>query len=106
MKSKTDAYTKLEKALIKAHQRKETKEENELWLKAVMRHIRILGSLAQTTSFELFGQFVWRLTPIAGILIVLLTMCILYVDFVPEYTMAKIFVDDHVQFTFLQTLSL
>jgi len=107
MKSDKEAYTKLENALIRAYRERERAEVSEQWQKKVMSHIRNLEPLNSKTSyFEFFEQFVWRFAPVAGILILILTICVITLDFVPEYEMAKIFIDDPVEFTLVQTFGI
>ena len=68
-----------------------------------MRHVRSVGPLNATTSYvDLFEQFVWRFAPVACVLIIMLTFCIVNLDLVPEYEVVKLFVEDPIQFSYVQ----
>ena len=66
-------------------------------------HIRSLGPLnVKTAYFEIFEQLVWRFAPVACVLILMLTLCIINLDLVPEYEMVKLFVEDPIEFSYVQ----
>jgi len=68
-----------------------------------MSHIRSLGPVyAKTGYFEIFEQLVWRFAPVACVLILMLTLCIINLDLVPEYEMVKLFVEDPIEFSYVQ----
>lgn len=105
MKSTKRNHTKLKKVLIRAYYEKEKPEVDELWQMRVMSHIRSLGPLSSRTSyFMLFEQSVWRLAPVACALILVLAAVIIKLDFIPDYEMVKMFIDDPVEFTFVEWL--
>lgn len=103
MKSFKGNHIKLKKALITAYHEKEKAEVGELWQMKVMSHIRSLGPLTSKTNyFELLEQFVWRFAPVACLLILILAICIIKLDPISDYEMARAFIDDPVDFTLLQ----
>ena len=44
--------------------------------------------------FDLFQQFVWRLVPVTFILVLLLGILLTRIDFVSDYEMSKLFIND------------
>ena len=44
----------------------------------------------------------WRFAPVACVLILMLTLCIINLDLVPEYEMVKLFVEDPIEFSYVQ----
>ena len=103
MKSiKKEDLIKLRKALATAYHEKEKAEADELWLARVMGHIRSLGPLYPKTSFfEMFQGFVWRLVPVACILVLLLGAAITQLDIVSDYELTKVFLEDPADYTLL-----
>lgn len=101
MKSlKNDAHLKMRKVLAEAYREKENVEVGELWQARVMGHIRSLGPLYPVTSYlQLFEGFVWRLAPVACVLILILAAIFIHMDFISEYEMARIFFEDPVDFS-------
>jgi len=96
-------HTRLKKLLIRAYHEKEKPDVDELWQISVMRHIRSLGPVRSERGYVgLFEQSVWRLAPVTGLLILILIALLLTLDFMPDYEMAKIFIDDPVEFTVVQ----
>jgi hypothetical protein len=98
---------KLKKMLTAAYYGKEKAAINERWQIRVMRHVRSLGPLNVKTSYlELFEGLVWKLAPVACLLILVLTIILTKLDFVSEYEIAKAFMEDPLDFSlfhFLQT---
>ena len=103
MKSiKKKDHNKLRKALAAAYREKEKTEVGNLWQSRVMGHIRSLGPLYPETSyFERLERVVWRLAPIACVLLFVLVTAVAKVDFVSEYEIARIFIEDPVEFSLL-----
>ena len=103
MKSDKDAYTRLESVFKRAFRDKEKAKPSEHWQQNMMSHVRSLEPLNATTNyFELFEQFVWRFAPVACVLIIMLTFCIVNLDLVPEYEVVKLFVEDPIEFSYVQ----
>ncbi|UCF83769.1 MAG: hypothetical protein JSV50_21845 [Desulfobacteraceae bacterium] len=103
MKSiKEEDFVKLRKALAAAYREKEKTEVDELWQSRVMGHIRNLGPLYPKTGyFELFQGLVWRFAPVACALVLLLGAAVAQLDFVSDYELAKIFIEDPADFSLL-----
>jgi len=105
MKNDQEAYTKLDAILKEAFLGKEKVEASEPWQENVLNHIRNRGPLKVTTSYlEVFEQFSWRFAPVACVLIIMLTACMFMLDLVPEYEMVKLFVEDPIEFSYVQML--
>lgn len=103
MKSiKKEDLIKLQKALATAYREKEEAEVGDIWPARVMGHIRSLGPLYPKTSFfEMFQGFVWRLVPVACILVLLLGAAITQLDIVSDYELTKVFLEDPADYTLL-----
>jgi len=103
MKSIKGDYTKLKELFIRAYHEKEKPEVNELWQRRVMSHIRSLGPVSSRRRyFMLFEESVWRLVPVTCLLIVILVAFLIKLDLIPDYEMAKLFIDDPVESIFLE----
>lgn len=96
---------KLKKMLTAAYYEKEKADVTERWQIRVMRHVRNLGPLnVKTSYFELFEGLVWKLAPVACLLILALTIILTKLDFVSEYEIAKAFMEDPLDFSLFQFL--
>jgi hypothetical protein len=103
VKSLKKDYTKLKELLMRAYHEKEKPEVDELWQMRVMSHIRSLGPVSSRRRyFMLFEQSVWRLAPVTCLLILVLAVFLTKLDFIPDYELVKLFMDDPVEFTFVQ----
>jgi hypothetical protein len=103
MNGDKEVYTKLENVLKKAFLGKEKAEPSAQWQENVMRRVRNVGPLNATTgSLDLFEQFLWRFAPIACVLIIVLTCCIIYLGLVPEYEVVELFIKDPIEFSYVQ----
>lgn len=88
MKSLKRKQEVLRDILSQAYREKEHLAVGEQWQFGVMRRIRHLAPLKAQPDYLMFlGQFVWRLTPAACLLILVLTGVLLQLDFIPEYEM-------------------
>jgi hypothetical protein len=102
MKSTEEDYIKLKKALSAAYLEKEKAEVSDLWRIRVMSHVRKRGSIeSKVDYFELFERFVWRLAPVACALILVLAAAVTQLDFVSDYEMVKMFIEDPADFSLL-----
>jgi len=96
---------KIKKMLSAAYYEKEKAAVNERWENGVMRRVRSLGPLnAKTNYLELFEGLVWKLAPVACLLILALTVILTKLDFVSEYEIAKAFMEDPLDFSLFQFL--
>jgi hypothetical protein len=99
---KKEEHTKLRKALAAAYREKEKDEVGGLWQSRVMGHIRSLGPVRSHGSYlEPFERLFWRLAPLACILILVLGVAITKLDFVSDYEMSKILMEDPADFSLL-----
>jgi hypothetical protein len=105
MGSMKEAQKKLKKTLSATYYEKEKAAVNALWQVRVMRRVRSLGPLnAQANYLELFERFVWRLAPVACLLILALAIALMKLDFVSDYEIAKSFMEDPLDFSLFQFL--
>jgi hypothetical protein len=96
---------KLKETLTAAYYEKEKAPVNERWQIRVMRHVRSLGPLnARTNYLELFEGLVWKLAPVACLLILALTIILTKLDFVSDYEIARAFMEDPWDFSLFQFL--
>ena len=90
-----EQFAKAIKALTLAYNAKEKREVGDIWQARVMGNILSMGPLyAKTGYFELFQQFVWRLTPVTFILVGLLALALFKMDFYSDYEFTKSFVNN------------
>jgi hypothetical protein len=88
-------FAKAMKVLSFAYNQKENLEVGDMWQTRVMGHVLGLGPLyAKADYFELFQQFVWKLTPVAFVLIGILGMALVKIDFFSDYELTKAFVSN------------
>ena len=78
-----------------AYLEKEKIHVSENWQTGVMNLIREApGNDFRSGFFDLFQQFVWRLVPVTCILALLLGILLTRIDFVSDYEMSKLFIND------------
>ncbi len=107
MKLNENHYVKLRNVLSAAYREKEGAEVDGLWQVRTMSHIRRLGPLNVETGYLMnLEQLLWRLAPVACALILVFSVCLLNIDFSREYEMAKLFLDDPVQYAFVQSFGI
>jgi len=88
-------FTKIIKTLTTAYYEKEKVEVGEMWQTRVMGHILSMDPCyTKAGYFELFQQFVWKLTPFAFVLIGLLGLALFKMDFYSDYEFTKSFVSN------------
>jgi hypothetical protein len=88
-------FTRVMNVLRVAYNQKEKLDVGDTWQTRVMGHVLSTGALyARTNYFELFQQFVWRLTPVAFVLIGLLSMALIKMNFFSDYEFTKAFVSN------------
>lgn len=105
MRSMKEKQKKLKKTLTVAYYEKEKAAVNEHWQIRVMSHVRSMGSLKVKTNYlEFFQGFVWKLAPVACLLILVLTIILTNLDFVSDYEIAKAFMEDPLDFSLFQFL--
>ncbi len=98
---------KLKTALTAAYHEKEKAEVSESWHINTMNHIRRLGPLNSKSGYFVdFGHLVWRIAPVACALAVVFAVCLFNLDFTREYEMAELFLEDPIEYTFVQSFSM
>ena len=103
MKStKGDMLGKLQKALSVTYTERAEGEAGAYWPIRTMAHIKSLPPLYPQDRFlESLQQLVWRLSPVAVGLVLLLSAAIFQVDFTSDYELAKVFVEDPLDLSLL-----
>lgn len=95
---------RVKEILAGAYHAKEKIEVGDSWHVRVMAHIRNLGPLdAKQNSLELFAQYLWRFSPVLCLFIFVLAVFLVKLQITPDFDIAKIFLEDPVQFSLLQT---
>ncbi len=91
------------KAFRVAYNKKENHDIQEEWQATVMRHILRLGPLKSKTDYiMLFDNFVWRFAAVACVIAVILSVYLFQTGFQPEYEIAELFLNNPIEFTFIQ----
>lgn len=94
-------------ALTAAYRAKEEAEISASWQIKTMNHIRHLGPLGSKADYLMnFEQLVWRLAPVVCALILVFSIGLLNIDFAQEYEIAKLFVEDPVEYAFIQSFGI
>jgi hypothetical protein len=107
MELNEDHYEKLQNALAAAYREKERAEVGDLWQIKAMSRIRRIGPLNYKTVYLVnLEQLVWRFAPFACALILIFSICLFNMDFAREYEMAQMFLDDPVEYTFVQSFGI
>ena len=102
---KHEDHVKLKKALASAYREKENAEVGDLWRVKVMEHIRNLDPFhTQSSYLDLFQRLVWQLVPVACVLLLILGMVLSQVDFMTDYIIAKMFIEDPANYSLLALL--
>ena len=107
MKSFAHNHDRLVKVLRRAYQTREhaSIDTDDLWRMNVMSHIRRLEPAdGRTIAAALFTHYLWRLTPVVCVLIIMLSLAVMTVDFSPEYEVTEFFMNDPVEFTVAQQM--
>jgi len=107
MKSLESRLEALKNILRRAYHEKEKLELSDRWQVNVMRRIRNLGPLNKGPDPLIqFGQFVWRLTPVTCLLIIMSAAVLLKFDFTPDYNVLISFITDAEEISLVQLLPL
>jgi hypothetical protein len=97
----------LKKTLHQAYREREKLELSDQWQQIAMRHVRKLGPLQTKPDLLMqFGQFVWRLTPVTCLLVIISAVVLLKFDFTPEYNVLISFITDAEDISLVQLLPL
>ena len=107
MKSLEYRQEVLKKILLRKYHEKEKLELGDRWQANVMRRVRNLGPFQpKPDPLMQFGQFVWRLTPITCLLIIMSVAVLLKFDFTPDYNVLISFITDAEEISLVQLLPL
>jgi hypothetical protein len=107
MEPNEDNYEKLKNALTAAYREKERAEAGDLWQIRAMSRIRRIGPLNSKTGYLMnLEQVLWRLAPLVCALILIFSICLFNMDSAREYEMAKMFLDDPIEYVFAQSFGI
>lgn len=102
---KHEDHVKLKKALASAYREKENAKVGDLWEVKVMEHIRNLDPFHTRLSYlDLLQRLVWQLVPVACVLLLILGMVLSQVDFITDYVIAKMFIEDPANYSLIALL--
>ena len=102
---KHEDHVKLKKALASAYREKENAKVGDLWQVRVMEHIRNLEPFYTRLGYlDLFQRLVWQLAPVACVLVFILGLILSQVNFMPDFEMAKMFIEDPADYSLLALL--
>ena len=102
---KHEDHVKLRKALASAYRKKENVEESDVWQVKAMERIRNLDpSYTQPSYLDLFQRLVWQLAPVTCVLVLILGIVLSQIDFMPDYVIAKIFLEDPADYSLVALL--
>lgn len=97
----------LKKKLLQAYHEKEKLKSGDQWHLIVMGLVRKIGPLqAKPDPLIQFGKFVWRLSPVTCLLIVMSAAVLLKFDFTPDYNVLITFITDAEEISLVQLLPL
>ena len=98
-----DRLEKLRKAFSVAYYERENVEVSQDWATGVMSQIRAIGWLDAGAGYlELLESMIWRYAPVACLLILILGVVIIRFDLVSEYSTVQLFIDDPLDYSFLE----
>jgi len=98
-----ERFQKIMAALRDAHWAGEDGEIDPGWQAGLMRHVRRLGSVdARMGYLDLLEQFLWKLTPAAVSLVLILGVLFYQMDFLSDYEIASFFTEDPLDASLVQ----
>ncbi|MBW2593567.1 MAG: hypothetical protein JRE58_11340 [Deltaproteobacteria bacterium] len=103
----TTDYRKIKKALSVVWAKQADFNESRTWQAGTMRQIRRIGPLNDRPGYFLqLGQNIWRLAPVACILLIVLTVMVVQINFIPEDAVLTVFDYDMEELTLKQVVGL
>jgi len=97
----------LKSMMLQAYHEKEKLDSDDRWHLNVMGLVRKIGPLpVKPDPLVQFGQFVWRLSPVTCLLIVMSAAVLLKFDFTPDYNVLIAFITDVEEVSLVQLLPL
>lgn len=108
MNFKRTHFNQVQQTLAVAYQNRDKTEVGYGWERRVMARIRELGPLPYRNRFaDLLERYVWRLAPVAALTALMLSS-VLYnqMDFLSEYEVARLFLENRFDHSFFQILGI
>ncbi|OQY05845.1 MAG: hypothetical protein B6I22_06785 [Desulfobacteraceae bacterium 4572_123] len=107
MKLSTTDHNKIKKELSAVWSEQADFKESRTWQANTMRQIRRIGPLDNGQGYFLqLGQNIWRLAPVACILIIALTAMVIRTDFFPQDAVLTVFDYDMEELILKQVIGL
>jgi len=107
MKQSKEHHLKLKNAIVSAYFKRGDAEISEQWQAKTMRHIRGLGPLdSKAVYLTNFQQLLWRFAPVLCALIIIFAVFLFSMDFSPGFEMADLFLDDPLEYSFVQSFGM
>jgi len=95
MRPAGNAHTRLTEALVAAYREKEKVQVDAKWQTSVMSHIRRLGPVRSGgISFDFLERYMWQYASATCLLILLLSAALIRGEFLPEYEIAQVFMEE------------
>jgi hypothetical protein len=105
MKTAHENLSKLKSILASTYLGREKAEVSDVWQVRTMNQIRSMGPLSSKANyFDVLGQYMWRLAPVACGLILVLATAISQLDFTSDFETVRIFTEDPADFSLLALL--
>ena len=107
MKSIRYEFDRLIEVFRRVHSEKEEAAVNDRWQQEVMRQIRNLKPVEHPLTFlEMFEEFVWRLSPIACVLLIALAIILMLTEFTSDNEIFSLFINNSNEITIGEVLQL
>lgn len=95
MKSIRFDFDRLTEVFRRVHSEKEKAVVDDRWQTEVMRRIRNLDPVEHRTNFlTVFEEFIWRLAPVACVLIITVAIMLMLTDFTSESEIFNLFINN------------
>ena len=95
MKSIQSELDRLIQAFRQVHSGRQDAVVDDRWQLEVMRRIRNLDSVEHRAPFlVMFEEFIWRLSPVACVLLIAMAIMLMLTDFTPENEIFSLFINN------------
>jgi hypothetical protein len=100
-------HMKLEMELKSAYRERDLIETGDLWQAETMRRIRLIGPHSVRAGYLLgLEQLLWRFAPIACVMIFICCAGLLSLDLTRGFEMARLFLDDPIEYVVAQSFGI
>ena len=107
MKSHRYEFDRLIEVFRRVHSERRNAGVKDGWQRQVMRHIRNLDPAEYRSNFlTLFEEFIWRLSPVACVLLIAMAIILMQTDFTPDNEIFSLFLNNSDEITLGDILQL